>query len=73
MKFELPEELQYLANSRMEQKHTDALLKDKICIISGATSGVSQPEPGARDSRSSSTSRLRGRFLRSRHSKEERT
>jgi len=36
----LPEEIQFIENSRMPQKTTTARLDDKICIITGATSGV---------------------------------
>ena len=37
---QLPEELQFIANNRMEQKSTDARMDGKICVITGATSGV---------------------------------
>lgn len=37
---QLPDELQFMANARMKQKRTDARLDGKICIITGATSGV---------------------------------
>ncbi len=36
----LPEELQFIANARMVQKTTDARLDGRICVITGATSGV---------------------------------
>jgi NAD(P)-dependent dehydrogenase (short-subunit alcohol dehydrogenase family) len=36
----LPEELQFIANARMVQKTTDARMDGRICIITGATSGV---------------------------------
>ena len=36
----LPEELQFIANSRMVQKTTDTRLDGRICVITGATSGV---------------------------------
>jgi retinol dehydrogenase-13 len=36
----LPEELQFIANARMPQKTTDARMDGKVCIITGATSGV---------------------------------
>jgi NAD(P)-dependent dehydrogenase (short-subunit alcohol dehydrogenase family) len=36
----LPEELQFIANARLPQKTTDARMNDKVCIITGATSGV---------------------------------
>jgi NAD(P)-dependent dehydrogenase (short-subunit alcohol dehydrogenase family) len=36
----LPEELQFIANARMVQKTTDARLDGRLCIITGATSGV---------------------------------
>jgi NAD(P)-dependent dehydrogenase (short-subunit alcohol dehydrogenase family) len=37
---ELPEELQFIANARKVQKTTDARLDGRVCIITGATSGV---------------------------------
>jgi NAD(P)-dependent dehydrogenase (short-subunit alcohol dehydrogenase family) len=37
---QLPEELQFIANARMTQKRTTARLDGKICILTGATSGV---------------------------------
>jgi NAD(P)-dependent dehydrogenase (short-subunit alcohol dehydrogenase family) len=36
----LPEELQFLANARMEQKTTDVRIDGRVCVITGATSGV---------------------------------
>jgi retinol dehydrogenase-13 len=36
----LPEELQFIENSRMPQKTTKARVDGKICVITGATSGV---------------------------------
>lgn len=36
----LPEELQFIANARMAQKTTDARMDGKVCVITGATSGV---------------------------------
>ena len=36
----LPEELQFMANARMPQKTTAARLDGKLCVITGATSGV---------------------------------
>jgi len=37
---QLPEELQFIANARKVQKTTDSRLDGRICIITGATSGV---------------------------------
>jgi len=37
---ELPEQIQFLANARMPQKTTDARMDGKVCVITGATSGV---------------------------------
>ena len=37
---ELPEELQFIANARKVQKTTAARMDGKVCIITGATSGV---------------------------------
>ena len=39
-KIKIPDKLKVIENSRLEQKKTDALLKGKLCVISGATSGV---------------------------------
>ncbi len=36
----LPEELQYIQNSLMPQRSTDARMDGKICVISGTTSGI---------------------------------
>jgi retinol dehydrogenase 13 len=36
----LPEELQFIANARMVQKTTDARMDGRVCVITGATSGV---------------------------------
>jgi NAD(P)-dependent dehydrogenase (short-subunit alcohol dehydrogenase family) len=36
----LPEELQFIANARKVQKTTDARMDGRVCIITGATSGV---------------------------------
>jgi len=36
----LPEELQFIANAQMTQKSTDERLDGRICVITGATSGV---------------------------------
>lgn len=36
----LPEELQFIANARLPQKTTDARMDGRICVITGATSGV---------------------------------
>ncbi len=36
----LPEELQFIANARMVQKTTAARMDGRLCIITGATSGV---------------------------------
>lgn len=40
MKLRLPEELQYIQNSRLPQKTTHARMDGKICVISGTTSGI---------------------------------
>lgn len=37
---QLPEELQFLANARKPQKRTDVRIDGKLCLITGATSGV---------------------------------
>lgn len=36
----LPEELQFIANARMPQKTTDARMDGRVCVLTGATSGV---------------------------------
>lgn len=40
MKIRLPEQLNFISARKAEQKKTDASLEGKICVISGATSGV---------------------------------
>lgn len=37
---ELPEELQFIANARLPQKTTTTRMDGKVCIVTGATSGV---------------------------------
>jgi len=37
---QLPEELQFIANARKVQKTTDTRMDGRVCIITGATSGV---------------------------------
>lgn len=37
---QLPEELQFIANARKQQKTTEARVDGQLCIITGATSGV---------------------------------
>ncbi len=36
----LPEELQFMANARLPQKTTNARLDGRLCVITGATSGI---------------------------------
>ena len=36
----LPEELQFIANARMPQKTTQSRLDGRVCVLTGATSGV---------------------------------
>jgi retinol dehydrogenase 13 len=36
----LPEELQFIQNDRMVQKTTDARMDGRVCVVTGATSGV---------------------------------
>lgn len=36
----LPEELQFIANARKEQRTTSARLDGRVCVLTGATSGV---------------------------------
>ncbi|MBN2004624.1 MAG: SDR family NAD(P)-dependent oxidoreductase [Anaerolineae bacterium] len=36
----LPEELQFIANARMPQKTTNARMDGRVCVVTGATSGV---------------------------------
>jgi len=40
MPIRLPEELQYIQNSVLPQKSTDARMDGKVCVITGATSGI---------------------------------
>lgn len=40
MKFKFPEELMFLKNSRAEQKQSNESMSGKLCVVSGATSGV---------------------------------
>jgi len=40
MPFELPDELKFITNGRLPQKHSNESMEDKVCVISGATSGV---------------------------------
>ncbi|NSW52054.1 MAG: SDR family oxidoreductase [Anaerolineae bacterium] len=37
---QLPEELQFIANARLPQKTTSTRMDGKVCVITGATSGV---------------------------------
>lgn len=37
---QVPEELQFIINARLPQKTTDVRLDGKVCVITGATSGV---------------------------------
>jgi NAD(P)-dependent dehydrogenase (short-subunit alcohol dehydrogenase family) len=39
-KYELPDELMFLRNSKAKQKQSDASMKGKVVVITGATSGV---------------------------------
>ena len=36
----IPDELQFMVNSRMPQKTTNARMDGRVCVITGATSGV---------------------------------
>ncbi|MFZ0532370.1 MAG: hypothetical protein WAM09_04260, partial [Anaerolineales bacterium] len=36
----LPEELQFIENARLPQKTTQARMDGKLCVLTGATSGV---------------------------------
>ena len=36
----LPEELQFIENARKQQKTTSARMDGRVCIVTGATSGV---------------------------------
>jgi len=38
--FELPDQLMFLKNGRAKQKHSNESMQGKLCIVSGATSGV---------------------------------
>ena len=40
MKFELPDELKFITNSRLPQKHSEESMNGKVCVITGTTSGV---------------------------------
>ena len=40
MKFELPDELIFIKNGKAVQKKSSALMAGKVCVITGATSGV---------------------------------
>ena len=40
MMYKFPEELMFLKNSRVEQKQSNKSMSGKLCIVSGATSGV---------------------------------
>jgi len=40
MKGELPEQLQFIANSRAIQKTSGASMRGKVCVVTGSTSGV---------------------------------
>lgn len=40
MKLKLPEELQYMQNSHLPQRTTDARLDGRVCVLTGATSGI---------------------------------
>ena len=40
MKFELPDELIFIKNSKAVQKKSSTLMTGKVCVITGATSGV---------------------------------
>jgi retinol dehydrogenase 13 len=40
MIFKLPEQLMFMKNSKSVQKHSDELMDGKLCVVSGATSGV---------------------------------
>ena len=39
-KSKLPDELMFIENRRAAQKSTDALMTGKVCVVTGATSGV---------------------------------
>ena len=40
MKLKLPKELIFLKNNRAVQKESNISMKDKICVVTGSTSGV---------------------------------
>jgi NAD(P)-dependent dehydrogenase (short-subunit alcohol dehydrogenase family) len=40
MTWTVPERLQFLVNERLPQKQSDASMKDRVCIVTGANSGV---------------------------------
>jgi len=40
MKFKMPEQLQFMANERAEQQKSDARMDGKVCLVTGANSGV---------------------------------
>ena len=40
MIFKLPEELMFIKNGKANQKHSNESMEGKLCVISGATSGV---------------------------------
>lgn len=40
MGFKLPDELIFIKNRNLEQKKSNTLMKGKVCVITGATSGV---------------------------------
>lgn len=40
MKLKLPEELNFIKNRKLPQKKSSESVKDKLCVITGATSGV---------------------------------
>ncbi|MFO7616523.1 MAG: SDR family NAD(P)-dependent oxidoreductase [Bacteroidales bacterium] len=39
-KFELPDELKFISNSRLPQRYSHESMEDKVCVITGTTSGV---------------------------------
>jgi NAD(P)-dependent dehydrogenase (short-subunit alcohol dehydrogenase family) len=39
-KFELPDELKFITNARLPQKHSAESMDGKVCVITGTTSGV---------------------------------
>lgn len=40
MKWKLPEQFQFMVNERAEQKKSDASMAGKVCVVTGANSGV---------------------------------